>query len=232
MKRYLAFAMMLLALPMVHARQKNKAPEPSPLDRYVQGALQRQTAAAPTKADPGSTWSPVSGYADLAADLRAAHVDDMITVLVLEKASAISQGQTKTARQSSVTASIGGLAGKTRATGPWANLANASSNTQLSGQGVTSRDSSLTTTLSARVTDVLPNGYLVVEGTKQIVVNSEHQVVSIRGVVRPVDLTPNNVVRSDQIAEMEVRIDGKGVVNDSIRRPFFLYRLLLGLLPF
>jgi flagellar L-ring protein precursor FlgH len=90
----------------------------------------------------------------------------------------------------------------------------------------------LSTTLSAHVTHVLPNGCLVVEGVKDVQINSEHQVVSIRGVVRPTDLSPGNVVPSDRLALAEVRINGKGVVGDAIRRPFFLYRLLIGLLPF
>ena len=53
-----------------------------------------------------------------------------------------------------------------------------------------------------------------------------------RGIVRPVDLTTANVVPSDRIAEMEIQVNGKGVVADSVRRPFILYRLILGLLPF
>jgi len=63
-------------------------------------------------------------------------------------------------------------------------------------------------------------------------VNSEHQVVTVRGVIRPIDLSPGNVISSNQIAQMEIKINGKGVVNDAVKRPFILYRLLLGLLPF
>jgi flagellar L-ring protein precursor FlgH len=111
-------------------------------------------------------------------------------------------------------------------------LANVSGNTTLNGQGQTTRQTDLTTTLSARVTHVLPNGYLVVEGSKDIQVNSERQTVSVRGVVRPVDLSPGNLVPSTSLADLEVHINGKGVVNDAVRRPFFLYRLLLGLMPF
>ena len=76
-------------------------------------------------------------------------------------------------------------------------------------------------------------GYgLVVEGTKDVVVNSEHQLVTVRGVIRPADLTSANMISSNQIAQMEIKIDGKGVINDAVRRPNFLYRLILGLLPF
>jgi flagellar L-ring protein precursor FlgH len=107
-----------------------------------------------------------------------------------------------------------------------------SGNQSLSGEGATVRENTLTTTLSARVTNVLPNGYLVLEGSKTVAINSEIQLVTVRGVARPFDLTPGNLVRSERLAQLEVRINGKGVVGDAIRRPFFLYRLLLGLLPF
>ena len=63
-------------------------------------------------------------------------------------------------------------------------------------------------------------------------VSSENQVVTVRGVIRPVDLDPTNTVASNRIAQMEIQVNGKGVVNDSIRRPNFLYRLILGILPF
>ena len=72
----------------------------------------------------------------------------------------------------------------------------------------------------------------MIQGTKNVRVNSENQVLAVRGIVRPVDLTTANVVPSDRIAEMEIQVNGKGVVADSVRRPFILYRLILGLLPF
>jgi flagellar L-ring protein precursor FlgH len=57
-------------------------------------------------------------------------------------------------------------------------------------------------------------------------------VITVRGVVRPADLSPDNVVQSENIAQLEVSVNGKGVVGDAIRRPFFLYRLLMQVLPF
>ena len=78
----------------------------------------------------------------------------------------------------------------------------------------------------------LPNGNLVVVGRKEIMINSERQVITLRGIVRPDDLSPVNSIPSDRVARMEILVNGKGVVNDATKRPFFLYRLLLGLLPF
>jgi flagellar L-ring protein precursor FlgH len=118
------------------------------------------------------------------------------------------------------------------ANGPLANLITTNSAQALAGDGTTSRTSTLSAILTARVVDVLPNGYLVIEGSKTTLVNSENQVITVRGVVRPADLSNGNTVQSGSIAQLELKINGKGVVNDAIRRPNILYRILLGLLPF
>jgi len=82
------------------------------------------------------------------------------------------------------------------------------------------------------VVGVLPNGGLVVEASKDIQVNSEFQTITVRGVVRPADIDSTNSVQSSRLGQLEVKINGKGVVGDAIKRPFILWRLLLGLLPF
>ena len=181
---------------------------------------------------PGSIWLAGSRLADAARDVRASQVDDVLTIVVAEQASAVSTGVTKTRRPSSTQNSITGLVGIPKATSALVNLANMSGDTQLNGQGTTSRTTTLTTTLTARVVRVLPNGGLVVEASKEIQVNSEHQTITVRGVVRPADIDTTNSVQSTRLGELEVHVDGKGVVGDAIRRPFILYRLLLGLLPF
>jgi len=212
------------------AKKKATVVAPSPLDRYMADARAR-TADAPFAA-PGGIWVPGSRLADAARDLRASQVDDMITILVVENASAVASGTTKTGRSSSTANSVTALAGLTKATGPWANLAGVTGNTQLNGQGSTSRGVVITTTLTARVSSVLPNGAMLVEATKDVDVNSERQTITVRGIVRPADVGSDNTVRSDHVGQLELRVNGKGVVGDAIKRPFILWRLLLGLLPF
>lgn len=223
----------LMAADMTFAKakpNKKKDVEPSPIDIYIQDA--NHHAAGAKDGASGSIWTNDARYSTLAMDLRASRIDDIVTVVVAESASAVSTGATKTQRNSSANASVTSAAGLKSAGGALANLAKAQSNVALDGQGTTSRSTELTTTLSARVTHVLPNGNLVVEGSRNITVNSETQLVTVRGVVRPIDLDTTNMVPSTRLAQMEVRINGKGVVNDAVRRPNFLYRLLLGLLPF
>lgn len=212
------------------AKKKPKPPEASSLERYVAEAT--AAARANNDASAGSLWSSAGIFTDLARDLRASRVNDMVTVLVAENASALSTGNVQTSRVSSAQASITALGGVTKATGALANLLGTSGDQELKGSGTVGRTTVISTTLGTRVVHVLPNGYLVVEGVKEIRVSSEQQVISVRGVVRPADLGPNNVVQSDLIAQLEVSVNGKGVVGDAVRRPFILYRLLMGILPF
>lgn len=209
-------------------RKKNATPQ-SPLDQYAADAARQAEGQKPTG---GSLWSPASQFADLGRDLKASQVNDLVTIVVTESASAVSTGASKTQRKSSTTNSVAALAGITKSTGPWSNLANTSGNTQLDGSGTTSRETTITTTMSARVTQVLPNGYMLLEGSKDVQINSEHQTVTVRGVLRPADLASDNSVPSNRLAQMEIKLNGKGVVGDAIRRPFILWRLLLGILPF
>ncbi|MCW5976752.1 MAG: flagellar basal body L-ring protein FlgH [Bryobacteraceae bacterium] len=206
-------------------------PEPvSAIDQYIREATMGAAAVSPSR---GSLYTPYGMLGDLSMDLRARNVDDVVTIVVADRASAVSRGATNTARKSSANASVPLLYGPTsKLGGRLAGLAEMNSNRQLQGQGETSRESVLTTTISARVTHVLPNGNMVVEGVKDVWVNAERQQVSVRGVVRGADVDENNLVRSDRLGNLEIRVNGRGVVDDAIRRPNFLYRLLLGALPF
>jgi flagellar L-ring protein FlgH len=203
-------------------------PPPSPLDKYVQEAMRNADSAKPES--PGSLFTGTSILGDLASDVRSRYVNDLVTIQVVESISAVSGGQLASNRASSLSASITQLAGIKSPTGALANLLGASSGSTLTGAGSTTRTATITTALGARVIHVLPNGYLVLEGTKEIQVNSEKQVVTVRGVARPADLA-NNTVLSSNLAQLEVQVNGKGVVGDAIRRPFILYRLLMSILP-
>ena len=230
MKRSIIIFLMLVPAAFTASKKKPPQTVPTPLDRYVIEARARSLDAAP--AAPGSIWSPGSRLADAARDLRASQLDDMVTILVVENASAVAKGATKTQRTSSAKASVSSLAGPTKVAGALANLAGMSGDRQLDGQGTTSRDVVISTTLTARVAAVMPNGALIVEASKDVEVNSERQTITVRGIVRPADIGANNVVRSDRLGQLEVHVNGKGVVGDAVKRPFILYRLLLGLLPF
>ena len=135
---------------------------------------------------------------DMATDVHARYVGDLVTVVIQDQASATSQGATTSKRDSAASASVSSLFGVKSAAGALSNLAKLSGSNSLAGQGATSRQTTLSTTVSGRVIRVLPNGDLVVEASKLIAINSESQTVSLRGIIRPVDLgslTPCSQIR-------------------------------------
>jgi len=225
-----ALVFLTLCVALTAKEKPKKQADKSPLEQTLEQITAAQGAERQT-VQPGSVWTPTSLFSDLTSDLRARRVGDIVTILVQEKASAVSSGTVKTQRNSSLQGSITAAGGITRPTGPLANLAKASTSSALDGQGATTRDTTLNATISAVVTQVLPNGSLVIQGTKNVKINSENQVLGLRGIVRPVDLSTTNMVSSDRIAQMDLQVNGKGVVADSVKRPFILYRLLMSVLP-
>lgn len=203
----------------------------SALDRY----LLTVAADAPrfvAGGSPGSLYAPGGRMTDLGRDFRALFAGDMVTVIVSDRATAVASGTTNSTRASSVSAGVSAALGPIKATGPLGQLAGAKSDSSVKGSGETTRSMTLSTTVTSIVERVLPNGNLLLRGSKSIAVNSERQVVEVRGVIRPEDLLAGNSIPSDRVAMLDIKVNGKGVVGDAVRRPFILYRILLGLLPF
>lgn len=199
------------------------------LDRFIHESM---TAIRRNSPASGSLYVSQSFLAEPARDPKAARVGDLVTVLIAEEASALSSGSTSQTRDTEADNSITRFLGLLGATSGLANLLEQSGQMSLDGQGSTGRQASVTTTMTSYVTHVMPNGDLVVQGTKEVGVNSERQLVQLRGVVRTADLNPDNSVSSDRIALMDLRVNGRGVVNDAIRRPNIVYRIFQRILPF
>lgn len=86
------------------------------------------------------------------------------------------------------------------------------------GQGQTQAQSRMSFRMSVLVKEVMPNGSLVIEGGRTLVTNKETQSFMLSGIVRPIDVTADNSIRSAQIAEAEIKMTGKGMINDRQRK--------------
>jgi flagellar L-ring protein FlgH len=222
-----ALAGIALALAPRLAAQNNNNEEA--LNRYIEDSLRVTRQNGPAS---GSLYVSSGFLAEVSRDPKAAQVGDLVTVQIVEQASALTSGSTAQARTSSANNSIGTLLGIPGARSPLVNLLGSSGDSSLQGQGSTSRTTSVTAVLTTHVTHLMPNGNIIIEGGKEILVNSERQIVWLRGVVRPADISPENSVPSSRIGLMDLRVNGRGVVNDAIRRPNLLYRIFQKILPF
>jgi flagellar L-ring protein precursor FlgH len=210
------------------ASKQVRVSDPTELKAYVDSANRARREA---KTEEGSLWLGHAYRSDLFSDPKARYIDDVLTIRVSESTQAVSQADAKNTKSTKMTAGLDKLFGAEKKINELPTLVSGKSDSSFQGQGSTSRATTLETSLTARVVDVLPNGYLVIEGMREVRVNNENQSIYLTGVVRPEDVAPNNVVLSSSVAQMQVRVQGKGVVSQPIK-PGWLYRILNGILPF
>ncbi len=168
----------------------------------------------------GTATAPASAAAvSLFADNKARHVGDTLTILIQETASAASQGATKTANTESLNygPGFGPLLHLIKNFGVTGSLSG-------SGSGSTSRSDNLTARIAVTVKQVLPNGNLLVEGTRRVGMNAETQEITLTGTVRPQDIAPDNSIASPLVADAQIKFGGKGPVGDT-QRPGVITRL-------
>jgi flagellar L-ring protein FlgH len=176
-------------------------------------ALLLMTVSA-TLAD--SLWSEQSNslYGNQSSSLygaksRTFQVGDLLTIDIIEQAKASSQATTSNAKKGSVLAGPGsGLLNALPQMGATWDASNR-------GDGATTRGGSLSAKITVQVKEVNPNGILMVEGRQVIKVNGEEQVLTVSGLARTEDISPENVILSSYIASAVIDYEGKGTVGET-----------------
>ena len=203
--------------PTPDAKRQKAADYEAQFARYLEVArATRVDGAAPRWVD------------GLFGDPRARSVNDLLTVKVVESINAAGTADAALNKSSSAGASLTklfGLESKLPSMVDPTNLATLGSDTKFKGGGTTTRTGVLTTNLTVRVAEVLPNGDLVLEGAREILINRDRQILVLTGVVRPTDVGPGNVVLSTTIAQLRVQYFGNGLMRDSLN-PGWLVRVL------
>lgn len=209
------------------AKQRNV--EQESLAKYI-ARVQQQALEVPS-GSPGSLWQDNGRLAYLTGDYKAARVGDLITIVVVDDLSANNAKSVSTARTFSASSGITALAGKLKTSGVQ-QLFSPNSSQSLAGKSQASTTSNLQATLTGRVVAVLPSGVLVVEAERQLTMNNEKQTILIRGLVRTGDIAPDNSVPSNDVADLELQLKGKGVLSDGTHPPNPLIRGLLRIVGF
>lgn len=174
---------------------------------------------APTVND-GSLWQQDSlAASSLTSDLKARAKGDIVTVLVIESVDASRTRNTNTSKEQTAAAKVdqlffpkvGTLAGNNASVGY-------SSQRSYKGGGTVTDSGTVKATVSTQVVEVLPNGNLVLQGSKQVTVSGEVQTVTLTGIARQHDIAPDNTIPSPSLAEARVHITGSGPLDDAQRR--------------
>jgi len=227
-----ALAPAALALSKKHtdstAATKATPPEEA-LRAYITKVRAQQAAEVRT---PGSIWSAQGQLVRLGTDVKAFRIHDVVMIVVGESLTASTDGQVKGSRSSNANSGLTSLFGALKTSNALQNLVGATASSGLTAQGQSTTDSSLTTTFGAEVVDVLPNGMLVVQATRQLTFSQQTQLITLRGLVRPEDVSNQNQVLSTAMTDLELDVTGKGIVNDSTYRQNPVVRFLEKLLVF
>jgi flagellar L-ring protein precursor FlgH len=190
-------------------------------------------AAQPASYNPNSLWR--NGSRAFFKDQRAHQVGDILTVKVNITDKAIIDNETKRSRAASDDSNIDFFFGKKKV--PIMNtpvptpVFTADSTTSTDGKGSVNRSEALTTNVAGVVTQVLPNGNLVIEGKQEIRVNFEIRELIVAGIVRPEDIESDNTIDSSKIAQARIAYGGRGQLTD-MQQPRYGQQVMDVLLPF
>jgi flagellar L-ring protein FlgH len=190
-------------------------------------------AAMPASYNPNSLWR--NGSRAFFKDQRAHQIGDILTVQVNITDKANLSNETQRQRTTSEDSGISNFFGKAKvpilnATTP-TRILTTDSNMAADGKGSINRSEALQTNVAAVVTQVLPNGNLVVEGKQEIRVNFEIRELIVAGIVRPEDIQSDNTIDSSKIAQARIAYGGRGQLTD-VQQPRYGQQVMDVLLPF
>ena len=183
--------------------------------------------------NPNSLWR--NGSRAFFKDQRATHVGDLLTVTVNITDKANLSNETQRSRTNSEDSGITDFIGSKTVTQPLkilpGRLLTTDSTSSADGKGSVNRTEALQTNVAAVVTQVLPNGNLVVEGKQEIRVNFEIRELVVAGIVRPEDIQSDNTIDSSKIAQARIAYGGRGQITD-VQQPRYGQQVMDVLLPF
>lgn len=208
-------------------KQTSKPPKLSPPEESLRAYVEKVRAQKASEVlVPGSIWSDQGRLVRMATDAKAARLHDVVSIVVSESLAASTDGQVKNTRASNANSGLSAIFGSLSATSKLQNLVGQTASSGLTAQGQSVTNSSVSTTFGGEVVDVLPNGMLVVQATRQLTFSQQTQVMKLRGLVRPEDVSAQNQVQSAAMTDLELEVTGKGIVSDTTYRQNPIWRIL------
>ncbi len=190
----------------------------------------RPAAVTPPVVSNGSIYQAGNAFRPLFEDRRARNVGDTLTISIVENTNADKKSASTTNRSSDNNFSVTGLAGLPGKSFLGSNLG-AGSDFKFSGDGQATSNNVFTGTITVTVTEVLPNGNMLVSGEKQIGISQGSEFIRFSGVVNPTQITGANSVNSVQVADARIEYRGNGQIANT-QSMGWLSRFFINVLPF
>ncbi len=188
------------------------------------------------KPQKNSLWQ--SNRVTFFKDQRASNIGDIITVMIDIKDEATLENESERSRASGENAGLDSFLGLEQSLDRVlpeavnnASLADFNSNSTHTGSGSIEREDEVKLRMAALITQLLPNGNMVIHGKQEVLVNFEKRVLKIDGVIRPEDISTDNTVSYDQIAEARIVYGGEGQITD-MQQPRYGQQLYDIIFPF
>lgn len=190
------------------------SPELSPVGSGIgNSAAESSISEVEDLTEPAQGW--IGGNADFFRDARASRKGDLITVEIEINDRATLNNSSNRSRNSSADAGLGfnyDIMGIVEA--DINGDAEVNSNSRSAGQGTTARSERIDLSIAAMVTRVMPNGYLLIEGSQEVVVNFEQRTLHVSGLIRPADISPENTISYEKVAEARIAYGGTGRITE------------------
>ncbi len=222
--------------------QVGRVPELAPIESptarpgYRPVSLPMPDPEPEVSAGANSLWR--EGARGFFRDQRARRVGDVLTVNVTIQDSASLRNETSRSRNNKDDLGLDGLFGLQNKLDDWlpspidpGALVDIDSATSNVGRGAVKRSEDIEMNVAALITQILPNGNMVIEGRQEVRINFEVREVLVAGVVRPEDITPQNTIPHFKIAELRVAYGGRGQISD-VQQPRYGAQILDILLPY
>jgi len=155
---------------------------------------------------------------------RARQVGDVVTVIISESSLALQSAKTDMGKETATGGKVSSLFESSQGTAATLPTWEWKHEKNFQGTGSTQRKGTLVAKISAQITEILPNGNFRIQGKRIVKVNNEEQVISIEGIIRPMDINEDNTIYSTYIADARIKYEGRGVLGEN-QRPGILSRI-------
>lgn len=220
----------------VDVRDFNRAPHMTPVGTGLvpkRVAMAIEPSPAPRYQASNSIWQ--DARADLFSDLRARRIGDTVTVKIFIKDKASIDNNSERKRDASNSLGFdygyGFTTNSTNVAGDGKFTGNINSGTKTKSEGGIERSEQIELLVAAVVSDVLPNGNLIISGSQEVRVNYEMRVLNVAGIVRPVDIAADNTIAYEKIAEARIAYGGRGRLME-VQQPPWGQQLIDNVSPF